>query len=74
MLVVPKCFLSWEKRYGDNISVKPKGCTGGAMIYVNVHDDVPSFWVTQAVNRQTSQAKSLKSHSSHTPFLHLPFS
>lgn len=37
---------------------EPKECTGGAMIYMNVHDDVPSFGVSQRVNMQTAQAKS----------------
>lgn len=39
------------------------------MIYMNVHDDVPSFCVSQGLNMQTAQAKSPECHGSHTPFL-----
>lgn len=47
-----------------------KECAGRAVMYMNVHDDVPSFWVSQAVSMQTAQAKSPKCPT-HPPFLFL---
>lgn len=57
---------------------EPEACTAGKMPYMTVHDDVPSFKVSQGGNMQTAQAEKVPSAMAHTlpssSFLHLPSS